>query len=285
MAIPTNKNLTPIMGNCLRCQGLVRVPATAPTKSTVKCPHCDHSFLLSEILNQAVPELEIVESGQPQTAAEEQIATEKDAEGRFVVANQLRQTSKRSRRARRRSSSRSESTEGMVMIPKSLPEVESGRAGPAQRTESNGSHPAAAITQSQLSRESFDSRRSSGSSSRRRESSSSDSSRSRSSSRSSSKEPSVVFEILKVVFGGALAIPIAYLLVLWVFRQDPLHVAPTIYKSAPFLLPDDFKVDEEEASAVTPGNSQIETENVEEVLDVSSGLPKPRLDPDDVGIN
>ena len=277
------------MGNCLRCQGLVRVPATAPTKSTVKCPHCDHSFLLSEILNQAVPELEIVESGQPQTAAEEQIATEKDAEGRFVVANQLRQTSKRSRRARRRSSSRSESTEGMVMIPKSLPEVESGRAGPAQRTESNGSHPAAAITQSQLSRESFDSRRASGSNSRSRsrESSSSDSSSSRSSGRSRrSKEPSAFFEIFKVVVGGALAIPIAYLLVLWVFRQDPLHVAPTIYKSAPFLLPDDLKVDEEELNAATARDKDGDVEEfTEDVLDVSSGLPKPRLDPDDVGIN
>ena len=85
-----------------------------------------------------------------------------------------------------------------------------------------------------------------------------------------------------MVFGGAIAIPVAYLLVLWVFKQDPLHIAPTISQAAPFLLPAEFQV-EEEPRAVA--KDEEDGENLDEVLDVSSGLPKPNLDPDDVGIN
>lgn len=279
MGMPSN-NKTPIMGNCLSCQGLVRVPATAPSSSTVKCPHCDQSYRLSEILNQAVPELKIVQDA-PTKEENDQEAAAKDAEGRFVVANQLRQSSKRSRRARRRrQSSRSESSEGMVPVPKPIAEIEpqvvsQPVAVPQTSPQKNPDPDTSQFAVNERPRESFDSRRSSGASSRNRESSSANSSRSRSSSRrSSSREPSVFFEIFKVIFGGALAIPIAYLLVLWVFKQDPLHIAPKISQTAPFLLPEQFKAEEDEdTSSSFLAEETGAGEDANEVLDVSSGLP------------
>ena len=282
-------NDTPIMGNCLSCQGLVRVPATAPTSSTVKCPHCGESFRLSQILNHAVPELEIVVEDEEQEDDIDQEGAVKDSEGRFVVAKQLRQSSKKSRRGRRRSRSRrSPEADGMVPVPKPIGEVT--ESATAIVDEVDGSQFSVNDSKSQSNRESFDSRRSSGSSSR---SSSSESSRSRSSGRSRSRSTpkktrgsNPVGEIFKVVLGGAMAIPIAYLLVLWVFKQDPLDVAPKIYKTAPYLVPAAFQIDEEESSDSDDDAEGDVTDGLDEdALDVSGGLAKPRLDPSKVGIN
>ena len=51
-----NKTEAIIIGNCLGCQGLVRIPNSADAKSTVRCPHCDESYPLQQILIEAVPE-------------------------------------------------------------------------------------------------------------------------------------------------------------------------------------------------------------------------------------
>ena len=83
-----------------------------------------------------------------------------------------------------------------------------------------------------------------------------------------------------------MAIPIAYLLVLWVFKQDPLDVAPKIYKTAPYLVPAAFQIDEEESSDSDDDAEGDVTDGLDEdALDVSGGLAKPRLDPSKVGIN
>ena len=71
------------------------------------------------------------------------------------------------------------------------------------------------------------------------------------------------------------------------FKQDPLQIAPSISKSAPFLVPAEFKAEEELSAegSQADGETEGEAANVEDVLDVSGGLPKPRLDPNDVGVN
>ena len=50
-----------ILGNCLNCGGLVRVPVRSAADSKVRCPHCSNEYRLSEILDESVPALEIVE--------------------------------------------------------------------------------------------------------------------------------------------------------------------------------------------------------------------------------
>jgi hypothetical protein len=46
-----------------------------------------------------------------------------------------------------------------------------------------------------------------------------------------------VLAILRVGFGCLLAFSIAYLMLIWIFKADPLAVAPTISNAAPFVIP------------------------------------------------
>lgn len=224
-----NQNSTDsiIIGNCLSCQGLVRVPSTAPAKSIVRCPHCSESFQLFEILNQSVPELELV-SEIPAVAEEasevprvDQIVIKTDenreASDTFVVPPQL---AKGARRSRRRSSSASGN-------------MSSGNSQPSSRAERTG-----------------------------------ESSRQRPRARRPRERNSAV-EAIKVVMGGLLAIPIAYLVVFWLFKQDPLDLGPKIGNVAPFLVPEQFHGDPE---------ADVSSKNVNptEESDIDSSKPKIR---------
>jgi hypothetical protein len=244
-----------IIGNCLSCRGLVRVPAKAPAKSVVRCPHCSESYQLAEILDQAVPELELVEgaSDESDVAVVDKvlIKTDQDKEGeereKFVVPPQLSQGARR--RSRRRSSSNEASDS-----------VDHSAVSRVNTSESGGlDYP------------------------RRRSSSTG---RSRSSSRSSSKsrrghrEPNAVVELVKIVLGGLLAIPIAYLLVFWIFKQDPLNVGPSLGNVVPFLVPAEFRDDtdadpDEDANKTNRKTGSKKTEE-KNPLD----LPIPDVDPD-----
>ena len=65
--------------------------------------------------------------------------------------------------------------------------------------------------------------------------------RSSSSSKRRSSKKSPVLEALKIGIGGLLAIPIAYLLLMWVFSRDPLSLSKSIESFAPALVPPAFK--------------------------------------------
>jgi len=97
-------------------------------------------------------------------------------------------------------------------------------------------------------------------------------------------------EVFKIVIGGFLAIPIAYLLVLWVFKQDPLQVAPKISESAPFLIPPQFRSADAEADGAktdalneSKGVNENSGDEVKVINDLNE-LPKPTLDPTKIGI-
>jgi hypothetical protein len=45
-----------------------------------------------------------------------------------------------------------------------------------------------------------------------------------------------------VLLGGVLSIPIVFALLFWVFRKDPLNIAPKIPQSLSFLLPSEFQI-------------------------------------------
>ena len=78
----------------------------------------------------------------------------------------------------------------------------------------------------------------------------------------------------KIVFGGLLAVPIAYLMVFWIFSQDPLGVGPGLHNVAPFLVPDSLSGEKiPKTSSPTKGD--------EEANDDGS-LAVPDRDPDDV---
>lgn len=47
---------------------------------------------------------------------------------------------------------------------------------------------------------------------------------------------------LAVILGGVLSIPIVFALLFWVFKKDPLNIAPKIPQSLSFLLPSEFQI-------------------------------------------
>ena len=42
----------------------------------------------------------------------------------------------------------------------------------------------------------------------------------------------------KLVVGGLLALPIAYMILFWVFTKDPLNIAPVLYRTVPGIVPE-----------------------------------------------
>ena len=93
-----------ILGNCLNCGGLVRVPVKSAADSKVRCPHCSNEYRLSEILDESVPALEIVEETPESFTAPLELAEptviQKDV---FVVPSQLAEGAMRKRKRREHS--------------------------------------------------------------------------------------------------------------------------------------------------------------------------------------
>ncbi|MEL7497161.1 MAG: hypothetical protein AAFN77_06085 [Planctomycetota bacterium] len=240
---PTSANANPIIGNCLQCQGMVRVPMASPD-SEVRCPHCSHRFKLLEILEQAVPELEVIEPEEASAIDDEALPKIET----FVVPSQLAQGAKR--RRKRRSSSRS----------KDLEHPQISIANPEQDSDPESGEQSLAETASISIRENDESLSESPAHSNRPSRRERDRERKRT-RKSKRRAPPVksnpTFEFIKIVVGAALAIPIAYLLVFWVFQQDPLNIGPTISQTVPFLVPEKFRAEPEEAnsSATETGNS------------------------------
>jgi hypothetical protein len=55
------------------------------------------------------------------------------------------------------------------------------------------------------------------------------------------KKPSVIGQLVGVVLGGALAIPITLAILIWGFGKDPFNLAPMLPESVAFLLPAKFR--------------------------------------------
>lgn len=241
-----------ILGNCLSCQGLVRVPAKAPSDSMVRCPHCSESYRLAQIIDQAVPQLEIVGETQSEPViprVDRVLINERET---FVVPSQLSKGAKRSRR--RRSSSSDSSND--------------------RRGSGNGSQNGEQDGEVWRKKSKSDGRN--------------DSVPSLTTSTRRPKPPSQnpTAEMAKVVIGGLLAIPIAYMLVLWVFNQDPINLAPKINQVAPFLVPaalKDASGEPAETSDVLPGEPNVETQGTP-TLDPNRALD-PGVDESDSSID
>ena len=108
----------------------------------------------------------------------------------------------------------------------------------------------------------------SSSSQRSRSSSSSSSSRSRKGKSSKKKEVSTVGEIFKIALGGLLALPIAQVVIWWLFAADPLSLAEPTSKFASFLVPPKLqppaKIEdlEEEHDKDMPANQKMHDDTV-----------------------
>jgi len=257
-----------IVGNCISCSGLVRVSAKAKANANVRCPHCQQTFPLVSLLESAVPEVEVLET-QAQVTPVKELAqkqelyidqtaeTAKDASGKFVVPSQLakgarRRKSSRSGRSRSRSSSQRSETE------RSSHRRSSSRSAPREeqrierfdktahntQTRENISH-SGSRPQSNSVDESLDHNREIQTETRSSPSRSEPSLGAHRSTRhrdaraaeALQDQPNPAMNFLKVIAGACLALPIAYLIVMWVFTQDPLGIGQGLGEKLPFAVP------------------------------------------------
>ncbi len=56
-----------------------------------------------------------------------------------------------------------------------------------------------------------------------------------------SYEPTTSKEMIKIIFGGLIALPLAQLILWWGFQKDPLQLAEPISKVIPFIVPPKMK--------------------------------------------
>ncbi|MEM7455820.1 MAG: hypothetical protein AAF456_15815 [Planctomycetota bacterium] len=75
-------------------------------------------------------------------------------------------------------------------------------------------------------------------------------------------------EIVKVIIGAMLALPVAQLLIWWVFGKDPLNLGPTVSGVIPAVVPADFQ------QSVENGDDDSSTDDVADD-DQGGDLPLP----------
>lgn len=244
---PQSENM--IVGNCVVCEGLVRVPLNANPNSIVRCPRCNADFRLIELLEKAAPILEVVED---QIVEESELRkprfvpildnTPPQPDGRkpgdkFVVSPILQKNSKRKKHRRRHRSSENSGS----------PTQKSNPTGPAvgdpvrSVEPSHHSAPSRATVQTSATpgvEKSNDVRAVQRPAKRRPKSRKVSISSSNINSNSSSSRG---VEIAKIVLGAALALPVAQLLVWWFAGTDPLNLGPTVSQIVPFVVPAEFQ--------------------------------------------
>ena len=251
---PTNAAGPIIAGNCISCMGMVRISHSMSVNATVRCPHCQESFVLRDLLDQSLPPLEVVVNEQAANDSESEDAPYIDTlhlkrdenanrpekpRVKFQIPKALRDGAKKKRRRRRsrsssgdkRSSSRSNSN---FVIP-------SNSSVDAAATKSDSTTMGEAVERQRSSRSS--SQRSSDGSRRSSTSRGGDSSSYRgkvTTHATRMKEAKVEIDVMAIArgfIGCIIAISVGYLMLIWVLKMDPLGVAPAISKTAPFVIP------------------------------------------------
>ena len=301
-AQPPNPSST-IVGNCIACSGLVRVPANANANASVRCPHCQQTFALMKLLESAVPEVEIIQqpspnvptptpTAKPELYIDRTAETGKDASGKFVVPSQLakgarRRKSSRSKsgssKSRSSSSRRNESDESSQQSRGWQPYREASHGEPDQTVASNhrseplyggtshtSSQPDYASTESSQGYQQSRENRASSRSSKSVEDQPHRSTRHRDyrAARGHLTDDSSGNDFLRIFAGASLALPIAYLIVMWVFVQDPLGIAEGLGSRVPFLVPAALraKADSDKTPAAT--DSELASfEDIEQLPD------------------
>ena len=274
-----------IVGNCIACEGLLRVSAKTNATSNVRCPHCKETFPLARLLESAVPEVEIIQSEASSTTTTTTTAqkqekpglyidntteTAKDASGKFVVPSQLAKGARRRKSSRRsdgssRSSSRSSSRDSHRS------HGDRGTSSDVSSRSSQGeNHRNGSVSESEFtsrqSNEQYDGVRNDSESLSHR----STRHRDMRATEAAESEPSPVVTFLKVVAGGGLALPIAYLIVMWVFSLDPLGVGQRLGEKMPFIVPSAFRADNDVDADPKPDSEGI---GIPELDDSSSSEP------------
>lgn len=298
-----------ILGNCISCNGLMRVPVTTDVTHVARCPHCGVRFPVQQLIASAIPAAEIIdgEIAQEIMPMVDRIKAKSEENAdkprtKFEVAKQLHDGAKHRRRRRRRSHSGQQSESSSdENRDRSRSSVASDRSGDPRSSRSGGRIDASSVplasTQSLAAAESAGvkivdgdrlpdgdrgARKSSPWSSSR--STNRTSSRSQNNSRrhspaqlSEDVAENSLLEIVKIVFGGMIAFPLAYLAMMWMGGLDPFSLAVPMQNVAPFFVPPSLMTDPDEN--VSP---EIDGQFQEDETFDDGQLPMPSIDPDEI---
>lgn len=194
-----------MLTTCPQCGHFVRLPVLVSMSAHVRCPLCHHSYALRSVLPIDIPELELMVQGEwsgksdsfPDLAARS--ASSNSSERPIPVADRLSIPEVLQRGTKRRGHRR--------------PQRELGDAA--------GSHVASLDPQEMADISPTDRRdyprRPVG---RRRKATSSSS-----------------LELVKVMVGGLLALPVAQLIIWWALGLDPFRMGPAVGRYVPFIVP------------------------------------------------
>ncbi len=284
-----------VLGNCPTCQRLMQIPLVTDVSSVAKCPHCQHKIPVRDLLSSVVPEAEIVdESGDDTPGFMVDRQREYDNDGfksreKFEVPKQLYEGA--SRRSRKRRSKKlkerlanGDSSKQEPSATERLARSERGgrsanRTEHTQRKSQNG-------TVGQVSSSTgvkVKDRRSPPTASALQ---SVPQPRRRSSDVEDDSEYGVM-EVLKLLFGGLIAAPLAYLILLWLLGVDPLGMASTFESVSPAIIPPSLRsetgtddANDPPSSDYTPRLKDPSTNLFDDPAGDEEGLPLPSLDPD-----
>ncbi len=281
-----NSHSTPqtVVGNCLRCDGLVRIPVAADPSSQVRCPRCSEMFTLGEVLEQAAPSLELVDRPvtKVEQPAENEHASYNAENGKFEVPSVIKRGAIRKKRGRRkRKDPRMDKTWKQHSSNTDIVDIEIENGDSFQSisvADANGTsqppkisldpNPKPAPKLSERERDNA----------RRREASSKSKGKKSASPRKSKRpskpnqQRSPAFEFLKIIVGAFLALPVAQLMIWWIVGSDPLNFGPAVSGVVPIVVPEKFRAPtsenpkpaaEETDDQVTPPQSNTDPDSVQ----------------------
>lgn len=209
-----------IIGNCTFCGGIVRISTGVNPATSVRCPLCNQTSKLSTILEAAVPQLEIVET--PAAANSESIPMIDRIELKDEATGPKREPDGKfvvspvlSKGAKRRNRRKPGERGKSTADDRQTPESHQATRSPATTRPRRRS------------------------SNRRRRADNQFASRGR-------------YEILKVVLGAVLAIPVAQLMIWWWVSVDPLNLGPAVSRVLPAVVPAKFRSEEMDESPIGP---------------------------------
>jgi hypothetical protein len=225
----------------------------ADPAATARCPHCNESFALAAMLEQAIPQLEVIGGESPsrithnfgnpfanQGGISNPINGQADTkdekvekvDGKFVVAPQLAAGAKRRRHRR----------------------VQASQSAAAV----NGSgHPLMSVWKATVAAQSVAGR-----------------SQSQSGYRRIAPRRTTAAEGIKIAAGALLALPVAQLLIWWFIGADPLNLGGSVSRIAPFAVPRTFhEADDLDRDSVAGKRTENAANKPSNVLPASSESP------------
>lgn len=255
-----------IVATCPRCGALAYLPPVMSTMTTVRCPHCQHQYCLAEILPEDMQTLNVVTATPESTPPAEEPVIVPPVFSKLQVSPILRKG------ARRRGSQAAEDVVGALSdLAESTGNSSSSELtwSGAEQTWDGELKPGSESISSKTAARSFggDSSRgrrsaqSSSKSSRSRRHRSRESSRNSFSGFSDSNRSAV--EIVKMILGGLMALPVAQIVIWWGLGQDPLKLGPTVGAKMPALVPPALRESAQPKVPVTAGEDSTSSQSTE----------------------